>query len=266
VGLGSLTLLEVQVGDQEVPVELLEDGRVGVNLQLQVLAELLEHVLEGLELNVVAGSEHLNSDSFVDGKDLLDSGAAEPGHHSSDLFELALFKVDLAVFHEVLVQDFLSLLLSETEALVPPSVVRKHLKCLHGLHPANVSRVDAFVSLLLLDHVHKSSLQLLRSDLVGAVKSLAVLLALHKALDGLLVVAYLLEHLSSGVELLDLHESLADNRDNFLHSVILEPESHVESILIDLYQLVRVGEVEILDLKVPVDGLVVVALSLKQLG
>lgn len=89
----------------------------------QVLYKLLEHLTQNLELYFVDSSQHLNGNGLVDGEHLGNGGGIVARQVSSSSLEVSLLEVGLGELHEVGVEVLASLLISQLEALVPPSLL-----------------------------------------------------------------------------------------------------------------------------------------------
>lgn len=117
----------------------------------------------------------------------------------------------------------------------------------------------------LVNESHESILEVRGSHVLSASSGSLELFGLEEEIDGSFVVSNLFEHLSSNVELLDGAKSLGDKSNNFLDSIFLVSPGKRESTIPGFYKSLRLVEMSILNLEIPVNGPREVALSLEQL-
>jgi hypothetical protein len=156
----------------------------------------------------------------------------------------------------------LVLLLGKCKALLPLASLSEHLKSRHVTRFNNLAKLVVIYKhsfLLCVDLLHKHVLDFLWSDLAGALNSSVPLLALNESINSLFEEANRFVDVSSGLELLDFDKSLTNNGNNFLNSVLGIVHGHVETIVVNLLEVVWVAEVHLSDLKVSVDSLLVVS-------
>lgn len=115
------------MSDQQVFVELLVNRILLINLDGQIFAEFLEHLLKDLELHLMDSSKDLNRYSFVNWEHFLENGASVSGENSTGLLILTLFEINSGKSHQILVKDLRSLLFCKIEAVFPLSTLFKHV-------------------------------------------------------------------------------------------------------------------------------------------
>ena len=115
----------------------------------KVFDQLLEHVLQDGKLYFIVHCQHLDRDGLVDWQDLLNGWAIVPHQNSGGFLELALLEVGLGELHQVGVQHLSTLLLGETQALLPLTTLREHFQARH------ITTLDDLVELAQQEQHHK---------------------------------------------------------------------------------------------------------------
>ena len=116
------------MSDQQVFVELLVNRILLINLDGQVFAEFLKHLLKDLELHLVDSSKDLNRYSFVNWEHFLENGASVSSENPTGLLILTLLEVDAGESHQILIENLRALLFSKVEAVFPLSTLLQHVQ------------------------------------------------------------------------------------------------------------------------------------------
>ena len=206
--------------------------------------------------NLTGSGQNFNGNSLVDWQDFLDSWAAILRDDSANFLELALLEVDAAVFNQEFVKCFLSLLLCQAQALVPSSLISQLSRVL----------VSATLSCCLIDSLDESLLQFLRSDLRGALKGPLPSFGLDETFNSSLIIADLIVHISSHAEFLNMAKPLSDNSNNFMDSILHRAKSETKCRLPCLCTPVWVREMVLSDLKIPINGFVIISTLFEHLS
>lgn len=99
--------------NDQVSIELHKYRIISINLYFKVRDQFGKHFLEDSQLYIIVCSQYFDRDRFVDGQNLLNCWAIISYQDSCSLFELSLLEMGFGVLHQVGIQYFRTLFLSE---------------------------------------------------------------------------------------------------------------------------------------------------------